>query len=269
MDFKTFLHYQGFLETPLLWFDDDVFSLKQFKNDDFKIESHYQLEFQNRRLGKLTEAFTCHQLKQNRNIGWIAENLQIQNGKQTIGELDALFHYKSQTIHLEIVYKFYLFDTIQTYADPLAYWIGPNRKDTLIYKLQKLKGKQLPLLLNKYCEPYLNKFNLKAENINQYVSFKAQLFFPYQVDTIQLDSLNRSCISGFHLSFNKIETLKDFKMYMPSKLDWLIIPHNEVNWLGFDEAKLNIKKEITNQRSPMIWLKDKNNQLKKGFITFW
>ena len=41
----------------------------------------------------------------------LSENIQIQeNVNQTIGELDCLFLDESQPIHLEIQFKFYLYD---------------------------------------------------------------------------------------------------------------------------------------------------------------
>ena len=44
-------------------------------------------------------------------------------------------------IHLEIVYKFYLYDnTIGT--SEIDHWIGPNRNDSLREKLEKLKSKR-------------------------------------------------------------------------------------------------------------------------------
>jgi len=51
----------------------------------------------------------------------------------------------NKPIHLEIIYKFYLYDP-SIGLTQLDHWIGPNRRDSLVKKLTKLKQKQLPLL---------------------------------------------------------------------------------------------------------------------------
>ena len=66
------------------------------------------------------------------------KNYQIQNKKTTVGELDFILQKNHSPIHLEVIYKFYLYD--DTFGNSeIEHWIGPNRNDNLVKKLTKLK----------------------------------------------------------------------------------------------------------------------------------
>ncbi|EDP70819.1 hypothetical protein FBALC1_08668 [Flavobacteriales bacterium ALC-1] len=259
----------GYLNTPFISSSESIYGLNPFHLQNQKSYSFYQNSFTAKRLGKLAEQFVCYQLQQDEGIQLLGSNIQINKGKQTIGEMDALLLKENQPIHLEIIYKFYLYDTLNDYSDPLAYWVGPNRKDALLYKLHKLKSKQFPLLHNKLTHRYLEKHNLNLEEIVQQICFKAQLFLPYNFSEIDIKPLNKDCIAGFYISFNKFSILKEYRFYVPNKLDWLTLPHNAVEWLSLEEVKTNIEKQINKNRSPLVWLKVNATEFKKCFITFW
>lgn len=105
------LQYQGFLETPFLWNGKGVFGFQQFQNNSVNTVSfNFNLQ-QKLRLGKLVERFVSFELAQDSKIEVLAENIQIQKDKITLGELDCLLLKNEKPIHLEIIYKFYLFDS--------------------------------------------------------------------------------------------------------------------------------------------------------------
>ena len=144
--------YEGFLKTPFLWKDAVVFNLQQFeiisKTNTIDINLN-----ENLRLGKYVERLVSFELEQQTDISILAENIQIQDSKITLGELDCLLKKEDNPIHLEVIYKFYLYD--DTVGDTeIDHFIGPNRKDSLIEKITKLKNKQLPLLYSDVCKPY-------------------------------------------------------------------------------------------------------------------
>ncbi|MFT6720974.1 MAG: hypothetical protein ACJA0J_001772 [Bdellovibrionota bacterium] len=269
MDLRTKLRYQGYLSTPALWESNTVSQFKQIEPIVNTEAIDDSVIFKNQRLGKLVEEFVFHQLKNQDTVSWICDNLQIQEGKRTVGEIDALYYKEESPVHLEVAYKFYLFDTIENYNNPLAHWIGPNRKDSLFYKLGKLHNKQLPLLHNKLTKPYLESYNLDIKSIKQELCFKAQLFLPYKNESINVSPLNNDCVAGFYISYHKIQEFSTFNFYIPTKLDWLVIPNNNVDWLNYSSALEIIKIGINNKRSPLVWIKKKNNELSKCFIVFW
>ncbi|MBT8245391.1 DUF1853 family protein [Winogradskyella sp.] len=262
------LQYQGFIDTHNLWENDAVLDLFQFEIKPEYFQISKPEDFNEIRLGKRVEQFFNFQIKNTSNIELLDSNIQIKKDKLTIGELDALILEKGQPIHIEIIYKFYLFDPNIEGENELRKWIGPNRKDVFIYKLNKLLKKQLPLLHSKYSETTLKDLGLEVNSILQKVYYKAQLFLPFQSKILDIKPLNPACICGFYTSYSKIEQLKGFQFYIPRKLDWLIIPHHNVGWISFSNAKELIENFIRVSRSPMVWIK-KNNELKKCFITYW
>ena len=261
------LRYQGFLQTPVLWNNSDVFGLHQFKipllfsrfNDvvDEKI-----------RLGKYIERFVAHELNQHQDVNILCENVQIQQNKRTLGELDCILKKGETTIHLEIVYKFYLYDP-SFGTDEISCFIGPNRKDTLHEKLTKLKDKQLPVLYSDYCRPLVESLGLTIETIVQRVYFKAQLFLPYSQRNDNLKILNNDCISGVYLTKKELNVFTDCKFYIPIKKDWLLNPHVNVNWLLYREFKKQSDIFLERKFSPLCWMKEPNGKIIKFFLVWW
>ena len=269
MDSKTKSRYQGYLSTPLLWTSDKVSTFPQIElNGQAKITDEGTV-FKHQRLGKLVEEFVFHQLKHQAGVSWISDNRQIQDGKRTVGELDALYYEGETPIHLEVAYKFYLFDTVGNYDEPLGPWIGPNRKDSLTYKLAKLHRKQFPLLHHPLTQLSLERLGLEAKAIVQKLCFKAQLFLPYQSRAIDVGPLNGDCIAGFYISFSELQQLSRFEFFIPAKLDWLVLPHHDVDWMEYSVAVALLEVYVREQRSPLVWLKESSGEIGKGFVVFW
>ena len=269
MDFKTKeiqKRYEGYLYTPNLWSGDVVFGLHQFELESKSHKIDISID-DNMRLGKYIERFVSYQLSNIKKVDVLAGNIQIQKNKRTLGELDCLLTRNEKPIHLEIIYKFYLYDdTIGT--TEIEHFIGPNKKDALIEKLNKLREKQLPLLYSKDCKPYLDTYNIKIENVKQEVLFKAQLFLPYGKQHIQLTTLNTDCLQGFYINRKKLEDFKDSKFYIPSKKDWLIIPHEQVSWITYCNFSKEINAFEIRKFSPLVWIKSKKGGLSKCFVVW-
>lgn len=261
--------FEGFQNTPLLWNNSEVYELEQLLINN--ISTHFSNNYKSKklRLGKWVENFVSFQLQHDSHIKIIEENLQIKSNKITIGELDLLLLKDKHPIHLEIIYKFYLYDNTNNYANELSHWIGPNKNDALVYKLNKLKEKQLPLLHHPRTRHALEKYPFDINSIKQQVCFKAQLFLPYDDKDLNVSPINTSCVVGWYLNIERISELENFEFYIPEKLEWLCQPKENLNWLPFIEAKNKIDIYITNNRSPLCWLKNENNILQKCFITWW
>lgn len=261
------LHYEGFVQTPCLWMSNDIHTLSQFEIQQ-KITSFNQDIDSSLRLGKYVERFVAHQLAENTSVKVIAENLQIQEDKRTLGEIDFLIEQNGQTVHIETIYKFYLYDP-QFATNELECWIGPNKKDSLIEKLTKLRKKQLPLLHTEACKTYLANHNLSASSMQQSVYFKAQLFVPYSSPEVTFSLLNKACIVGFYIYRTELPKFKDCKFYIPTKKDWLIIPHTNVNWLSYEQFCTESNSYLERKFSPMFWMKSENGELYKFFLVWW
>ena len=70
--------FEGFLNTPVLWKDSEVYYLTQFKIEQ-ELLSFDQVIDSNQRLGKYVERFVSFQLSQDKSIEIVSEN--IQTGK--------------------------------------------------------------------------------------------------------------------------------------------------------------------------------------------
>ena len=258
--------YDGFLKTPSLWKKDVIFNMKQFethsKSDRIDLDIDDKL-----RLGKYIERLVSFELSQNLAIKILSENLQIQDGKITLGEIDCLLLKDEKPIHLEVIYKFYIYD-VSVGTSEIDHFIGPNRKDALIEKLKKLSEKQLPLLYSKSCEPYLENLELKATEIDQQVYFKAQLFIPFG-EKINLSILNLECVVGYYIKKENLSQFLDYKFYIPQKIDWIIEPHTQVDWLNYSAFTEVVNPILERKFSPIFWLKHPNGILNKSFLVWW
>ncbi|WP_439335600.1 DUF1853 family protein [Thalassobellus sediminis] len=262
------LQYQGYFNTPLLWKTHEVFGLMQLEISNQRHFVFNDIIPDNLRLGKRVERFVSRELEKDDRIEVLLENTQIQNQKLTIGELDCILKFNETPIHLEIIYKFYLYDpTIG--ATEIEHWIGPNRNDNLLKKITKLKEKQLPLLYNVHTKPHIDALNLNTESILQRVCFKAQLFIPYNTSAVDFKLLNKGCLKGFYIPFSEIEQFTSCKFYIPNKVDWLLEVQTHVNWLSYTSFVEKTTILINKKTAPLCWIKFPKGAVQKFFIVWW
>jgi len=262
------LQYEGFLNTPFLWNSDVIFGLKQLELPKVKLTKFNKNIAKNLRLGKRVERFISHELQDYSSIKILAENIQIQNVKITVGEIDFIIQQNNIPIHLEVMYKFYLYDKSVGKTE-LEHWIGPNRKDSFVEKLTKLREKQLPLLYKEQTKPFLKSINITAKDIQQQIYFKAQLFVPFQLKNHSFKLINNNSIKGFYISFDELFQFNNSKFYIPSKINWLQEIQIQINWLSFNEFSPKVETMLQNKTSPLCWLKQPNGEVFKFFIVWW
>ena len=262
------VQYQGFANTPNLWFGDSVYGLNQFEytsHSNTEITDIANLPY---RLGKRVEHFVCYDLEQHSDINLLAHNLQIQHNKQTIGELDVLLKHKQQPVHLEIIYKFYVYDpTVGT--SELEHWIGPNRKDSLVQKLEKLKNKQLPLLFRPDTASYLQDLGLDSGQIQQNVLFKAQLFVPRVLKNSHFEQVNNACIAGVYIKKEVLPSFQYCQFYIPSKVNWLAGIQPQITWLEYANFNTELQVFLDKNQSPLVWIKHPNGNTERVFVVWW
>ena len=80
---------------------------------------------------------------ENETFQTLAQNLQIFENRQTIGELDLVTKHAAGILHVELAVKLYL--GLPEFQTNLDGWVGPNPRDTLGKKYRHLRDKQLPL----------------------------------------------------------------------------------------------------------------------------
>ncbi|MBL1281301.1 MAG: DUF1853 family protein [Fluviicola sp.] len=260
--------FSGFLSTPLLWENRDRFGLEQYAIINEQSSVFKRIIKPNLPLGKRVEVFLSHLLHNDTKLNSISENIQIQREKRTLGELDFIFNDNESSIHLEVVYKFYLLD-INAGKTDLEQWVGPNRKDSLSLKIEKLRTKQLPRLHLPETASLLQEKGFNQKKMKQYVHFQAQLFVPFGFKKSSFQNINPECINGFYISLNQLREFRNCEFYIPSKVNWLIDPTLEREFIGYEEFEEKVVSYLNQKRSPLCWLKDENNHLSKFFIVWW
>jgi hypothetical protein len=265
---SVYKQYLGYRDTPQLWEGMSEQGLEQFKMPLTQDCSFGDIIDENLRLGKRVERFVSFELNQLPDVEIIVENIQIQQEKRTLGELDCILKHGNTYIHLEIVYKFYLYDP-EVGTTEYEHWIGPNRKDCLIDKLSKLKDKQLPLLYRPETLNYLNTLQLNPDTVSQQVYFKAQLFVPYKQTKDVCKALNPACIAGFYVHYGDLHHFADCKFYIPEKVNWLCAIETQIAWLTYSRFLEIIEPVMCNKTAPLCWVKQPNGLTKKCFVVWW
>ncbi len=224
-------------------------------------------------LGKRVEHFMSYYLQNDTPYRILAQNIQVFDNKITLGEIDFLIQHRHsrQVIHLEQVYKFYLYVPKASlyHNDP---WIGPNYKDSLQQKMDKLSQKQFPLLQHPKTQDLLHELGINSSTIEQHLSFKAALFVPYYAPFCEDHSINKACIQGYWMRLDEFETNKFFQdqqFFLPQKQDWGSAPIHHTNWKSYSIILEQIKISLANKRAPMCWVKQKGGSYSKLFIVWW
>ena len=268
--------FEGFINTPLLWKGNNIGGLVQCENIPIKFPEQLTGEEEissskNLVLGKRVESFFAIGIKNSNKLELLAANIQIYKNKITLGEIDFLLKDKvlQHCYHIELVYKFYVYDP--SFSREQARWIGPNRKDSLLEKVNKLKTKQLPLLHLTETSKVLANLNLDAKNIEQQVCFKASIFIPKHLDKQEFPNINKECIAGYWISMSQFEEkyYERFQFFAPPKQDWPIAPKFGETWFSYSEIKTQIMELFKRKKSPLIWMKKPGNVYERFFIVWW
>lgn len=200
----------------------------------------------------------------------LCSNLQINSQERTLGEFDFIISDRGKLIHLETACKFYLYDPENNRSE-LSEWIGPNQKDSLLRKLNRIKDHQLPLIKTSEAQKALSGFGIESTQLDQQVIFRAVLFLPhFHPAEINISPLNEDAICGTYFHYSHLNEFKESKFYwLVHKLDWIIEPHTNVDWITLSELKTKIRTQLENQNSVYIWKKDPKGLISRHFITWW
>ena len=222
----------------------------------------------NIRLGHLAERVVSEAIKSSVNYETLHENVQIKDNNQTIGELDFIIrNLQNQSIvHVEIAYKFYLLDPSLP-AENMNQWIGPNRRDSLAEKLNKLKTKQFPLLHHSLTKQALKP--LHSGDITQALCLLACLYVPLGYVYELTSELNKA-VRGYYVNkqaFTQRHQV-DYHYYIPTKKEWGMNPTQHTTWYDYDHIKNELGTHLSEQRAPLIWQKN-GSYFCEYFVIWW
>ena len=220
-------------------------------------------------LGKRAEHFLKQALSQSEEYDLLASGIQLISEGVTQGELDFLIYspLDNEYYHVEMAYKLYLFDESASYE--LGNWVGPNRRDSLKLKLEKLQNSQFPKLYAPVAKMYLEELSIDPDVVVQKLYMPMQLFTPYR-SGMELSEMN-TAPEGEWLSSDHFlkENWDGYLFFVPEKQDWFVNPNHGEIWFELDEVLPEIAEKLAIMRSPMVWVKMPSGLSKKLFITFW
>lgn len=267
MSNNTFAHFSNIpvISLPKASFAFSAFPLLQFlklpENDIFAIPDTI--------LGKQAEAIFEEIIIQSSTLELLVANLQINEGKQTIGELDYLVKDKATNAvyHIELACKFYLFDNANS-AIYEAKWIGSNRKDTLYDKLEKLANKQFPLLHHPATQPLLKKLDIDVKKVIQYQYITSSFFIPKNKPIKDLPEAYQSCVMGYWQHYKDVALDENSVYAIPSKREWLLPASNIKKWMTASQTTVILADYMKQRRAPMIYQKTET-EIIKFFVVWW
>jgi hypothetical protein len=264
---KTKSRIESVLNTENL--DFSITGMQTFNLSELKLESDLEFQLPTKlRLGHLVEKIVSELIKLSTNYKLLYENVQLIEDKKTVGEIDYLIENKNtnQLIHLELAYKFYLFDPTIS-PESINNWIGPNRNDSLINKLEKLKDLQFPLLYKKSTQ---SKFKeIETDKVIQALCLLVSLYIPYKYKGT-FNPVYEKAIKGYYINFENFIDLNNSEKvyYIPSKKEWGMDPSENEVWTGFNGIEKNINDSIKEKKSPLCWQKHNDSYI-SFFIVWW
>ncbi len=258
-----------FCNAPELDVSSETFSFKPFSVVSLAAEIS-EVKFPSEKLlGKQAEFLFEHVLNQSTAYQLLASNVQIHGEEETLGELDYLVQdaKTEEVLHVELACKFYLLDK-GLGSDLIQQWIGPNRKDRLIDKLEKLKSKQFPMLFAPETKAVLDSLAIAATHVEQQLCLKAFLFLPKGVKRNALPENFRKCVVGTYITPSEFTEHPTAQYAFPQKKEWLLPPAQLSNWYTYEDALVYLKKCMHERRSPLVYKKTES-ALEKFFVVWW
>lgn len=266
--------FTGFIQTPQIWEEDSSFPYPlYFLKEAVLSKQPKDLNIPpNMVLGKRVEKFFQFYIEHYTEEQVLAQNEQIIAQKITLGELDFLLRNPNsgEITHIELVYKFYLFDPGPA-SEEFEQWTGPNHRDNLSKKLNRLKTRQFPLLYNPATQGLLQELDVSASEITQKLCFKANLFLPLDLQKRHFRGINSAAIQGFWIKAIQF-TAKRFgkgQFFSPKKPDWPVHPKHNEKWIGFKEICEQVDSMLKKEQSPLVWMKNNEGNLFRFFIVWW
>ena len=271
MGSATLSRYLGFLNTPPLWIKKQ-FGLEQFTFPELDPGSlKAETIPQGIRLGHQMEYVFRQCILQAKEYDLLVYNAPIRDSGKTLGEVDFILKDRTDNrhFHVELTFKFYIINP--EISEPIHRLMGPNKRDMFFTKLDKIREEQLLLLKTARGKALLETYNLEKIEILPRVCFKAQLFVPYQTNKVHIRPLNKACVAGFWIRFEtfKSSEFKNDLYYIPFKHEWPVKPNNNVTWISYYEALLEVNIRMIKEQAPLLWRKKSDTEFDKFFVVWW
>lgn len=256
-----------FIKLPELHLPSEILKVEPFVLPQVTVDKGISVSLPNIILGKQAEFLFSETIKASKHFTIVAENVQINQEKRTLGELDYILKNQvtNQTNHVELACKFYLLKEDEN-PQLEGQWIGPNLKDTLLDKINKFKAHQFPLLQHMATKEILKTFGI-SENITQHYCIKAKLFVPEHYAE-KIPKYYQNCIKGVWKKHQTLQLNKKASYAIPSKREWLL-PESEITeWMSSKKISEVIAAQINQKKSSHVYEK-LGDQISSFFVVWW
>jgi len=249
--------------------DSSITGFDTFEISELKLPEDLDFSYStNVRLGHIAEQVFSGLVAASANYELLYENIQLKEGKQTIGELDFIIQNKEtkEVSHVELAYKFYLYDpSISEVA--IQNWIGPNRRDSLVEKLDKLRNKQFPLL--KHSEVTALMSGVDVVSVSQKLCLLASLYIPYTSEE-EYGVGYQEAIRGFYVNLSEFVSLhhQAKQYYIPHKKQWGIDPSFNRQWQQYEFIKDSLRENVESKQAVLVWQKD-GEEFSEIMVVWW
>jgi len=275
-DLQLLIQYQGFLNTKLMIDELPGSKIPAFELDDssqgrsiedFPYKDARSFNF----LGKRAEVFLRHAIALSTRYKEMVYSLQIIEDKTTIGEFDFICYDNlwDEYLHIELVNKIYLYDD-NLHENPDFCWIGPNRKDKFLDKIEKLKTQQFPLLYHPKAEKTFQKLKIDPWKVKQRLCFKAILFLPENCDT-RFYTTNLEAVAGYFYTLEEFlnKKWKHHTFYIPKKINWFVDETQHTKWNSYTKTLYQLQEFMEQKQSVMLFRRTKKGETRKCFVVWW
>ncbi|MEQ9187142.1 MAG: DUF1853 family protein [Cryomorphaceae bacterium] len=220
-------------------------------------------------IGKRAELFVKHYLTHQERYELIADGTQAIVDGQTLGEFDFFLkdNERGVSIHLEMACKWYLLDPE---TDDPPSWIGPNKRDTLSKKIEKLGAQQFPLLHEAKALPTLERIGVDPSSTIQCLAFPGFAFVPTAYDG-PLDPIRKECLTGAWCRLDEFKSLQNegARYYLPNRYEWLIDPMYNREWDILDSIVKRLEVSLSKKRSTLVWTLLPDGRTERTFVVWW
>lgn len=200
-----------------------------------------------KRLGRRFESLITALLEQTDAVKLLKHGLVIQDGKQTVGELDYLIDIHSDILHLEVAIKFYA--GIGDPKDLKSHhaWIGPSCQDRLDVKIDHICSHQLPLSASNNVARLLQQEGLPMP------TRRLGLIYGYLLQPWQNSSHKPADIITNYPAFwctyrQRHEAIRKITRPYSSEYGWVLLQRNQ--WISTFEGVAELPNLLTEIRIP-------------------
>ena len=228
--------------------------LQQLEEDPAPLLSYLE-QFDGHRVGRYFEALTHYWLQHLAGLEVVANNLQLRDGKQTVGEIDFLFRENEQLIHWEVAVKYYL--QLVPGCEEHEF-IGPNTADNLESKMKRLFEEQLLRSTEQNLTRALGNLD-GTDSIKRQAFIKGWLFYRGYPETSGSfpSLLNPDHLKGFWIHHGEDELPTEIQGALWTVLEkpyWLA-PKLSATTDGLitrDQLELLLKSHFNTKESPLL-----------------